>query len=80
MLVAALAIACNMPPTGKVWPIADPTLNDSPAARARADRMQFDALGVPAPGTRYTVAVTALAVVLVSVQAEIVVSVLAGTV
>ena len=55
-------------------------MNDSPTARVRADRMQLVTPADPPFGTRYSVAVTAPAVVFVSVQAEIVVRVLDGAV
>lgn len=80
MLAALPANACNVPPAGSVCPIAEPTLNDSPAAMVRADSTQFVTPALPPFGTRYTVAVIAPAVVLVSVQAAIVVSVFAGAV
>ena len=80
ILVPLLAKACKVPAAAKVCPMAEPTLNDSPAAKFRADRMQFVTPAVPPLGTRYTVAVIAPAVVFVSVQAEMVASVLAGAV
>jgi hypothetical protein len=80
MLVALPASACKVPAAAMLCPMAEPTLKLSPAAKVRADKITLLVVAEPPLGTRYTVAVTAPAVVLVSVQAEMVVTVLAGTV
>jgi hypothetical protein len=78
--VPALASAEMKPPAASDCPIADPTLNDSPAAIVRADKIMLEAVAEPPDGTRCIVAVIAPAVVFVSVQAAIVVIVFAGVV
>ena len=77
--VPELASACNVPPVSITCPSIG-TSKLSPAANDFADKTVFDALALPADGTRYTVAVTAPPDVLVNRQADITVLVLAGAV